>query len=1262
VAEETGTPTLTAPTPVPTAEDPSLSVGGLLTDPEFPNLPLDEKIDVLRKRIKMDPDYRRLPEKMKTRMFAALLPQEGPEGVALPAAPGVTMESAPRQPTQAGPPPSPPSPPAEPAQPTQTPEQLTAHNPYDDALTVNPQAGGGSATAIPQVVGESIARGVDMLPGMVARPVGVALETYGNIPEYVGMQKPGGTNIFQQVGRSLQTPEATRPFETTIAGREGFKPPPGYEIIEHVVSSAVGAGVTGTVLTSLIPALRASEALPLVENVWAGMKLAARGAGAAEVAKAVGLPGWEQVVIEMAAGGVSLKEATAMIKGLKTVPYVRKMFVTSLAEQEQQILRKGTEVFGGPDLKEQYTGGDTTKTANASKLEAFIEEQKRPVRDAQGRLVAAERQVELTQADKRALDAQSVQETRIAKDLAAARAHQAELDLQGIEDQLTQVRSQEGAQARAEEAQLVQRKLDVQDQYRQDVRNSQYVERVEVGGARARELARDRQVLAAQEEADRVSVANQRDMDAHLKKAQGTVEDLSPGMTEAAKTGEEGAVGRGIVQEGGRAAQTEYDAMVKRNDDNFAAWYEDIDTRHTKANGTPLNLDTTPGELYNLTQKYKPAFEGEESVPTAEMRGSAAPRNAVQDFEQRMVQKGHEPDHRIDEHTPRTADEVPVSASDAFTLRSRIMNAVRRTDPYSERGIVLRQFLGEVNAYIDKGGINMVGKEAVEDWRRLNSLYRTEVVLRERAGPGGEILAKNPFTGERLKSPDEVAHTVFGPGPGVAKSSAAQAQNEQNFIRYMQDLDDSMQATHLKSYRPEYGLETDSNAMLADYAAARNAKDRLFDMVKAEFYDAAMIDGKYSQEAASKWLNAHDALIKGNAELTAVFADSAAQARAIRSFEAAAQGDALAAQAQVKAARAAQARTAVMGEETRHSAGLAQSRAQEGARDAQAMANRDIATEQSALTERTAVEGEQTKAQMVQARRLRAEELRQTGIAKETEQRRIADARKSAADRLVAARETAAQEKEALDAANKDYNTMFGGVNAAKHALTQQAAADRLGATPDSIVRQMETLNVEDRNFAYGEWFKKPGMTDEVKQALLQSRWQAQFKTETGGMRVPSVEEAQAFLSNTENQAFFRTYYPDYYKDITMITSALEKAQEVAKLRPHTDVNVGNILHTGMAGAAYYAAGQLGMGWQGAIASGASVGGAILAARTAGYRRQLAALNQMYMNPADAHLVAQAIRSNSPNGVNRAIYLVLTRAGLWGRETETVPTSATPYP
>ena len=169
------------------------------------------------------------------------------------------------------------------------------------------------------------------------------------------------------------------------------------------------------------------------------------------------------------------------------------------------------------------------------------------------------------------------------------------------------------------------------------------------------------------------------------------------------------------------------------------------------------------------------------------------------------------------------------------------------------------------------------------------------------------------------------------------------------------------------------------------------------------------------------------------------------------------------------------------------------------------------------------------------------------------------------ADRLVAARETAAQEKEALDAANKDYNTMFGGVNAAKHALTQQAAADRLGATPDSIVRQMETLNVEDRNFAYGEWFKKPGMTDEVKQALLQSRWQAQFKTETGGMRVPSVEEAQAFLSNTENQAFFRTYYPDYYKDITMITSALEKAQEVAKLRPHTDVNVGNILHTGMA-------------------------------------------------------------------------------------------------
>ena len=105
-----------------------------------------------------------------------------------------------------------------------------------------------------------------------------------------------------------------------------------------------------------------------MENVWAGMKLAARGAGAAKSLKAVGLPGWEQVVIEVAAGGVSLKEATAMIKGLKTVPYVRKMFVTSLAEQEQQILRKGTEVFAGPDLKEQYTGGDTTE--NSQCLEA----------------------------------------------------------------------------------------------------------------------------------------------------------------------------------------------------------------------------------------------------------------------------------------------------------------------------------------------------------------------------------------------------------------------------------------------------------------------------------------------------------------------------------------------------------------------------------------------------------------------------------------------------------------------------------------------------------------------------------------------------------------------------------------------------------------------------------------------------------------------------------------------------------------------------
>ena len=61
-----------------------------------------------------------------------------------------------------------------------------------------------------------------MLPGMVARPVGLPWKPTGTFLSTSGCEKPGGTNIFQQVGRSLQTPEATRPFETTIAGREGF--------------------------------------------------------------------------------------------------------------------------------------------------------------------------------------------------------------------------------------------------------------------------------------------------------------------------------------------------------------------------------------------------------------------------------------------------------------------------------------------------------------------------------------------------------------------------------------------------------------------------------------------------------------------------------------------------------------------------------------------------------------------------------------------------------------------------------------------------------------------------------------------------------------------------------------------------------------------------------------------------------------------------------------------------------------------------------
>ena len=997
-----------------------------------------------------------------------------------------------------------------------------------------------------------------------------------------------------------------------------------------------------------------------------------------------------------------------VVGGVSGVRALRqRLGAASLPEQQTRMTQKATEAFAGPPLQEQLSGGTTTQTAQQGALETFVEAQKQPVYQAQASRQMGEQLLEAQQSRGRMLASNLTQRLRTSDDTAMAALDQSTQRLHAVEAriaterqtsrdavrqmqeqgfQLGEDRIQEIRAARRTAdtniAALEQQRGQINQQLTETVRQAEVTRTQIQVDARAQTKGARSNLENLEDDLARVTVANEKDMNDYLTFAQKHTESLAPEMAAAQTPEARARVGQTTIRASGEAGQDISARVVTRLRDNAAAKYGILHSNY--------GIEEEARVLNDIIKKYKPALAGEQpsaapgELPgvTEQVRQSYAPGRAVRDFEARVNQIAE--DIKIAQNLTDAPDlgSVILSLPDMQTFRSRLMDDLRHTPPTSQYYVPLKQLYGEVNEYF--WGLGRKYPEAFDALGVVNRWYDTEVHRLMGAAPFAFANITNPLTRERLHTPDEVTRAYFGPGPGVARGTPAQARNEQRFLRYIDDLDSVIATTHLNRdnfYLSPTGYQPTVNApaTLLDAAAARNAKDRLFDAVKVQFYDAATDSaGKYVPAEAAKWLKQEATLIDGNADLKALFQTSRNQANALRDVQAKAQGLLALPEAYVQSMRDALKVTQAEGGEAIFQARLAArqrtSEARLAAEQTQVQVEQRIAQEGETLAQvrqrladklrdqrrqeqlarfnREDVTA-QTTAQMVQEKL--AEEQVRAGIAatRRGERRSLVDERAAQKTRTQQAAEALQRSKETETQILEEYNRIFGNRNAAEHALIEDTFKRTIGTTPEDIVAQIEGMNPSDRNFAYAQWMKKPQMGQPEKEALLQAMW----RNHLGSDAVATPAKAAEFIGDRFRQKLLKTYYPDYYDNITTVQHAFEAWEALAKSKPKAFLDQPVRSHVGPAGAGYVLANVMGFGWHTATVIGLTTDVAFQTMTRALHMRKVAGLNQIYLTPQDMAIIANAVRQQrkTPLLANQAALSVLTHAGVIGRETEEAP-------
>ncbi len=1155
----------------------SETVFDLIDDPEFPTWPVHKRLDKLSELGKKDPGWRSTPKPVQDAYLKKLFgltpttPATSPTTTTPPtSAPSATP---PTSATSATPPTTAPSTPPTPTPTTPEPPRATpwvglGETPMRQRAGELVQDTGEAFIA----AGKGAIQGVDSLLGLLPRAVGAAIEVPGMLPEALGVLGPGQENPFTRAGQFVQSRPFTHPLESLVTGGSAFAPPtrPEHALLEHAMEVAVGAGAGATVLAKVAPLLQ--EGVPLTEQVLFAVKAALKGDVASQAAGAMGANPWVQVGANLVFGsGLSKDTVVRAFTTLKDKLSLR----THIAGMTQKI----QEAFGGPTLVEQRTGGGAAVEAVQTRaLEDIVTTAKQPVEAARLATAARTAERETAQAEQRAATAQNVLDLRGAQDQHTQQIVRAEMDLHAAQDAARTATRDTADAAR-------QARYQAEDTYRATVHAAEDTQRLAMTEARTRNTQLGEQLRAQQQELETVSAQIAKDNDTALAWAEASAKRAAPAMAEAGRKASE--AGRGMIRGGGSAAAVYTEGAYQRFKTYFKGAYKDL-------------YDT-----------YKVTGDGNALV------------DSLHEFENKLIGQAREsyvPDpifanirDMVAKNPKGRGGEGVVDLEGIHDIGSMVLDQIRHTPQGSARAGILKYTLGIVNEF--KDAVSEKFPDAMERLALVNGEYRRQV-RPFYSGPGEAILKVNPVTGDPMKSPVEIGHMLFAPGPGVATSSATTEANLRTFVTFMDDARVAHRAALMRN----------------DYAAAheaQNAIDGVTRIAKAKFYDAVMGSGSYDVAAAEKWLKTYDTQIKASPELTKIFRTHRDRTEAIREVEAS--GHQLLADEQDYLRQLQKAREEVTAE---GGAALAEARAHvQGERR---QAGEERLQERRDIGEQTEAARRLTQDEQTRAARQRGAEARQAALDKRQAERQAKDIRDVHTERVRVARE-AEKEAQAFEAtAVAEFKAKFGGVGAAKEVLDDTASLQVLGSRASDIVAEIEAKPLEAQNRAYARWFQLAGTDATARRALLA----AKMRTFLGIDRTTPVTPGQLVTFIDNQKPFLQTYYPHYLENIQGVQAGLARADALLRSRDLSGFNIFS--HSGPTGVAIAASMALGYNYHAGIAAG----GTIELLRAGRHLRQVAGLQEVYMNPTTAAQLREAMRSGSKARVGTTVSNILARSGL----------------
>lgn len=1279
-----------------TKDKQPLVVGDLFRDPEFPTLPFTEKMQKFLEAKDADPDFRGLGEADQEGLFNHLMTQ-----VARGTAMGKPQEYKAAQAATPQPPPT--------EQQRIQQEQLNQQiNPQGASLTTPEEQ---QATQI-QAGGFSLQRGTAD-KGVLSTVGGAAVKAAQQIPGLVAAALPSPM-IKATISRNADdlsiTPEVDeqavekrramigRPIEHFITGEIKEPSSPGMRLLEHVTEEVVGTAVSVPLARALIPALKAGT--PLTKDIIKQALLTLPAASVGQLVREAGGTGGLQMGAELSTIEVAQlagrlykaitnkpgmlraiqdmikKEVPDLAKNVETSGKVQELlgskgYVATVSEETgsktmanvaaQQSAEHPTE-FGIPAgqrsaINIKATQEETGKLLGAGApetLEPIAEKSKETVQQAAATSKASQEALDQAEAQARKLKTdEKLGKRKLADDRADA-VVAAEKKLQDIEDRTHQATinaQQEVRKAQEQGVQLDDARLTehrrIQDQLTREKQaaHDEYTATVRAADTEQTTVATEvrtaqqKRELAAQQQ----TKANEEEMESLLADASDATTMRAPAAGKGEKAVRASQTKRG--ESGQNFFSMFWDKTFGNKNKGVTGYFEGEYKALFKDHA---DLVTTSEQTKKFRETMLPGGSFDKKME-AQMRGRYESDPLLRDIDNYIVAKA-------EKLGTTEVDTIPLSLEDFHTIRSSILTDMRSTPMNSPRRIVQKQLLNIVEGQMETVA---EGSLALAKLHEVNGRYRIEQHRFLGDTPGGYATIKNPRTGEPFHNPDHIGAYLFGPGATSENLTLKGLRNEEVFGTYLSDLDDVIKGNVLKG---------DIEAV----AAAKDAKNRLFDSVKNEFYQVTMKEGTFDVKAADKWLKQHASLLDQSPELRRSFASMNDRVRTIQEVAAVHQGQ----QAQ-EAGLLTQAEK--VGKETVREAKSAKIATKVGAQDERTLAERtadetfkerertleDVMRDQTKREQQAKLEKElqaQTgQEDVITAQRKLAEEKRAAAKTETGKVRELENIRMSHDEKVQALKAQADADKTHYQDLNDAYQQVFGKQGAMANALEQDSTFKQLGIGMDDWLNRTLRLPIEDQLVQFAHFKKLTGGDPVAEKTLMGALWQRFVEREStkkgaealgqrlgADVKIAPPDAMRRFLSEEEGYGrIIKRIAPEHANNMKLIDYALQRSAELESastegipkkllsmsrgIRRINDVAVITFAH--MLGIPYSVAGIFGLTTEAtALMSNA---------------RKAAILKELHFNPQSAKLAVDILDSSKNiTWKQAAMGTILRRAGV----------------